>query len=44
MKEEILVFNIHSNATKIYRIDKKTGNVKGIFASGISGIEMLEIK
>lgn len=44
LENEILVSNVHPNVKKIYRIDKKTGQVKGIFASGISGIEMLEIK
>lgn len=44
MEEEILVSNVHPRVRKIYRIDKKTGKVKGIFTSGIAGLEMLEIK
>jgi len=44
LENEILVSNVHPNVKKIYRIDKKTGQVKGIFASGITGIEMQEIQ
>jgi len=44
LNEEILVTNCHQQVGKIYRIDKKSGEVKGIFASGIPGIEMIEIE
>jgi hypothetical protein len=44
LNNEILVSNVHSNVRKVYRIDKKSGTVKGIFANGVSAGEMLEIQ
>jgi hypothetical protein len=44
LDNEIFVSNVHSDVKKVYRIDKKSGAIKGIFANGVAASEMLEIQ